>query len=164
MACRFGVIDLRRALDLLLAQPGVDPKRIAFVGHDYGSMYGAILAGVDRRPQSYVLLTPTGSFSRWSLDYWLAKATSELKSTYRQALRPIDPIHPITQIAQAAPASVLLQFAKHDEHIRNEEAQAFADAVSAPKQVIWYEAKHDLRLQQADQDRSKWLSKRLRIQ
>lgn len=64
MACRFGVIDLRRALDLLLAQPGADPKRIAFVGHDYGSMHGAILAGVDRRPQSYVLLTPTGSFSR----------------------------------------------------------------------------------------------------
>lgn len=40
-------IEARRGLDLLLAQPGVSPKRIAYVGHDYGAMYGAILASVD---------------------------------------------------------------------------------------------------------------------
>ncbi len=153
------IIDLRRALDLLLAQPGVDPQRIAFVGHDYGAMYGAILAGVDQRPQSYVLLTPTGSFSRWSLDYWLAKATPQLKYAYRDALAVIDPIKQITHLA--APAELMLQFAKHDEHIRHEEAEAFAAAVSAPKTVKWYEAQHDLRVKQADQDRRAWLSKRL---
>ena len=154
-------IDLRRALDFLLAQPGVDAKRIAFVGHDYGAMYGSILAGVDQRPQSYVLLAPTGSFSRWSLDYWLAKATPELKSAYRDALRAIDPIKQITQAA--APSQIFLQYAKHDEHIRQDEAQAFAAAISAPKQVKWYEAQHDLRVKQADQDRRAWLSTRLAL-
>ena len=34
------VMDLRRALDLLIAQPGVDPDRVGFVGHDFGAMYG----------------------------------------------------------------------------------------------------------------------------
>lgn len=32
------VIELRRSLDLLLMQPGVDPQHIAFVGHDYGAI------------------------------------------------------------------------------------------------------------------------------
>ncbi len=152
-------IDLRRALDLLLAQPGVDPQSLAFVGHDYGAMYGSILAGVDQRPQSYVLLAPTGSFSRWSLDYWLAKTTPQLKNAYRDALSAIDPIKQISQLA--APAQMLLQFATHDEHIRREEAEAFAAAVGVPKQVKWYDAKHDLRIEKADQDRRAWLSKRL---
>src|SRR5262249_7428311 len=50
------VIDLRRALDVLMAQPGIDPDRVAFVGHDFGAMYGSILAGVDHRPSAYVLI------------------------------------------------------------------------------------------------------------
>src|SRR5574341_1463762 len=37
------VVDLRRALDLLIAQPGVDPARIGYVGHDFGAMYGALM-------------------------------------------------------------------------------------------------------------------------
>src|SRR5262249_57326088 len=37
------VKDLRRALDFLLAQEGVDPARVAFVGHDFGGMYGSIV-------------------------------------------------------------------------------------------------------------------------
>ncbi len=49
MASITRVIELRRALDLLIAQPNVDPNRLGVVGHDFGAMYGSILAGVDRR-------------------------------------------------------------------------------------------------------------------
>jgi dipeptidyl aminopeptidase/acylaminoacyl peptidase len=60
------VVDLRRALDVLTAQPAIDSGRIAVVGHDYGGMYGALLAGFDGRPSAYVLMaidadSPTGS-------------------------------------------------------------------------------------------------------
>src|SRR4051794_2906334 len=34
--------ELRRAMDVLLAQPGVDKKRVAYVGHDFGAMFGAV--------------------------------------------------------------------------------------------------------------------------
>ncbi len=47
-------IEVRRALDLLISQPQVDRKRIGYVGHDYGAMYGAINAGVDKRVKTYI--------------------------------------------------------------------------------------------------------------
>src|SRR5262249_44150625 len=49
-------IEVRRALDLLLLQPMVDQKRIAYVGHDYGAMYGSLMAGVEKRVKTYVLI------------------------------------------------------------------------------------------------------------
>ncbi len=92
------VIETRRALDLLLSQPGVDQKRIAFVGHDYGAMYGSILAAADKRVKSFILIAGIGSFSDWSLRYWLAKTSDSNKAAYRKSLSEVDPI---TNIARA---------------------------------------------------------------
>jgi dienelactone hydrolase len=151
-------IEVRRALDLLLAQPGVDKKRIGFVGHDYGAMYGAIAAGVEKRVKTYILVAGIGSFSNWSLDYWLAKTDASFKDAYRQALKPVDPI---TQIAHARPATLLFQFANADEHIKKEAAIAFADAASKPKEIKWYDGKHELKVEAARMDRREWLTRQL---
>jgi dienelactone hydrolase len=43
------VKELRRALDVLLAQPGVDRARVAYAGHDFGAMYGIVMGAVDKR-------------------------------------------------------------------------------------------------------------------
>ncbi len=45
------VAELRRAIDFLLVQPGVDPDRLGFVGHDFGATYGGTLAGVEQPPK-----------------------------------------------------------------------------------------------------------------
>lgn len=153
-------IEVRRGLDLLLSQPGVDRKRIGFVGHDYGAMYGAIAAGVDKRVKAYVLVAGIGSFSNWSLDYWLKKNDDPFKAAYRQAMNPIDPI---TQIARAAPARLLFQFANADEHIKREAAIAFYDAASQPKEIKWYDGKHELNVEAARADRRAWLASQLRL-
>jgi dienelactone hydrolase len=153
-------IEVRRALDLLISRPRVDRKRIGFVGHDYGAMYGAINAGVDRRVKTYILIAGIGSFSNWSLDYWLRKAPATAKDAYRLALAPIDPI---TRIAHAKPASLLFQFANADEHIKREQALAFYGAASEPKEIKWYEGKHELRVEAARNDRREWLTRQLRL-
>jgi dienelactone hydrolase len=153
-------IEVRRALDLLLTQPGVDRKRIGYVGHDYGAMYGAITARVDKRVKTYILIAGIGSFSNWSLDYWLKAIPEPDKEAYRLALKPIDPI---TQIARAAPATVLFQFANADEHITREAALAFSAAASEPKEVKWYEGKHELDVEAARDDRRVWLTQQLHL-
>ena len=47
------------------AHPQIDEARLAYVAHDFGAMYGAVLAGVDPRPQWYVLMAGTPVFSDW---------------------------------------------------------------------------------------------------
>jgi len=153
-------IEVRRALDLLLSRPQVDRQRIGYVGHDYGAMYGAITAGVDKRVKAYVLIAGIGSFSNWSLDYWLKAIPAADKEAYRAALKSIDPM---TQIAFASPATLLFQFANSDEHIAKALAIAFFDAASRPKQVRWYDGKHELNVEAARDDRREWLTRQLSL-
>lgn len=153
-------IDARRGLDLLLAQPGVDRKRIAYVGHDYGAMYGAILASVDNRVKNYILIAGISSFSDWSLRYWLAKTSDDGKAVYRKSLSEVDPI---THIARAKSAKLFFQFANEDEHITKAEAEAFYNAAGKTKQIKWYDGKHELNVEAARNDRRAWLVQQLNL-
>jgi pimeloyl-ACP methyl ester carboxylesterase len=152
-------IEARRALDLLLAQKEVDRKRVAYVGHDYGSMYGGIMSGVDKRVKAYVLIAGLGKFSPWSLKYW-PKTASHGKDAYEQGVASLDPIG---YVSRGAPAAFLFQFANTDEYITKDEATAFFDQASKPKEIKWYEAEHDMNVDAARKDRHDWLARQLRL-
>jgi cephalosporin-C deacetylase-like acetyl esterase len=55
------IIDLRRGVEVLLTRRYVDPHRIAYVGHSYSAHLGAILAAVEKRIGTFVLMTGTYS-------------------------------------------------------------------------------------------------------
>ena len=150
-------IEVRRALDLLISQAQVDRKRLGFVGHDYGAMYGAIVSGVEKRVKTYVLMAGLSNFSDWSLKYWPASAAKG-EAAYRHAISALDPIN---FVSAAAPAALLFQFANNDKYIPKEAASAYALAASQPKQVIWYDALHDLNIEAARNDRRQWLTRHL---
>ena len=61
------VNELRRALDIIETQPGVDKLKIAFVGHHFGAMFGEVLASVDGRPCGYACQAGTSAWSKWYL-------------------------------------------------------------------------------------------------
>ena len=61
---------LRRAFDLLLAQPDIDPTRVALVGHDFGAMYGLIAAAQDQRVRTCVLMACVPRLIDWFLGLW----------------------------------------------------------------------------------------------
>lgn len=152
-------IEVRRALDLLLSQSKVDKRRIGFVGHDYGSMFGSIVSDIDKRVKTYVLIAGMGTFSDWSLKYWKGPSKNGAE-VYKQAVKDVDPIG---YVSHAAPASLLFQFANHDKYISKEVADTFFAAASKPKEVKWYDATHDLHIEEARKDRREWLTKQLRL-
>ncbi len=145
------VITLRRALDCLTAVPGVDKTRLAYVGHDFGAMDGALLLGVDARPQYAVLMTPTLSYWEW---YLLGK-------------QPADPAAYVAQmsafdlpgwLAKGKQKATLLQFGQNDEYVSQATGIALRNAVpNRDRTLKAYKLDHGLEDETAHDDRRAWL-------
>jgi dienelactone hydrolase len=106
------VVELRQAVELLLAEPGVDPNRFALVGHDFGAMYGVVMGAVDPRPAAYVLMASTPRFPEWYLYY--PKLEEEARQAFIESFVPFDPI---SLVAKLTPAPVFFQFGNQDPHV-----------------------------------------------
>jgi len=152
-------VDLRRAIDILLMQPGVDRERIAFVGHDYGAMFGSIMAGIDKRMKACVLVAGMGNFGDWSLKYW-KKPSEDGAENYRNSLTPVDPVG---YISNAKPTALFFQFANKDIYISKETALEFYNAATEPKLVKWYDTEHEMMIPLVRKDRIEWMKNQLGI-
>ena len=151
------VKETRRALDLLLSQPGVDKKRVGLIGHDFGAMYGAILITADKRPTLYALQAFTDTMSHWYL--YGPKLPDAARDEFIAKLKPLDAVE---HLGKAAPAPVLLQFGTTDHHVPKPRADAIIAATSEPKKVIWYPTEHGLNAQ-AVQDRVAWIKEQWKL-
>jgi len=154
------VIELRRALDVLVARPEVDSARIGFVGHDFGALFGAVLSGVDHRLRAYVLMTAAPEFDWFTISS--ALKPSELRQ-YRSVLMTVAPIE---YVPHAAPAALFFQFARNDGFVPEVSALALFNAASEPKRIEWYKGSEGHVLQrneQALQDRLEWMRQELRV-
>jgi cephalosporin-C deacetylase-like acetyl esterase len=150
--------QIRRALDVLLAQPNVDPSRVALVGHDFGAMWGALAAAQDPRVTHFVYMAGARSFTDWYL--FAPKKEGAEKDAFVAKLAPLDPI---AHLAKISPRPVLLQFGTKDRFVANEAAQAQADAVKGPKTLKTYDFEHELTYQ-ARVDRVAWLKEQFKLQ
>ncbi|NLC59421.1 MAG: alpha/beta fold hydrolase [Armatimonadetes bacterium] len=160
------VVELRRCVDLLLARPDVDAKRLAFIGSSLGGSVGGILAGVEKRIAAYALLVASGSWHEAALKSQnllvkLARLTLSKETIARAAdiLAEVDPIH---YVPHAAPAALLFQNGKRDTTTPVSCAQDYQDAGSQPKECRWYDAGHDLNIE-AFMERAQWLREKIGI-
>jgi predicted esterase len=151
------VRDLRRALDVLAAQPGIDRARFAYVGHDFGAMYGTLAAAVDPRVTHFVFMAGTASFSDWFL--YGPKMEGEARETFIAELAPLDPIKWVPRLR----GPVLMQFADTDEHVSTARREQLAAAAPKGTDVRVYKAGHELS-EEATRERVAWLQKTLRVQ
>ena len=149
--------DFRRAIDVLLSQPGLDTSRVAAVGHDFGAMWGALAVAGDSRVTHFVYMAGTRSFTDWYL--FTPKREGAERDAFVAKLAPLDPI---THLAKVSPRPVLLQFGTKDTFVKNEAATAMADAIPGPKTVKTYEFEHELTYQ-ARVDRIAWLKEQFKI-
>jgi dienelactone hydrolase len=155
------LVDLRRGIDLLLARPDVDPKRLAYVGHSYGAQWGSILSAVDKRMKTSVLMAGVAEMADILLrsndpgmvDFRKSQPAGQLEK-YAQVTGDIDAIH---FVGRAAPIPLLLQFANYEQYFDKTSIEHYAAAASDPKKVLYYDTGHDLNDPQALDDRYNWL-------
>lgn len=150
------VIALRRALDLLIAQPGVARSRLAFVGHDYGAMYGIIAVSVHGGIRTAVLVAPTASLNDWA--FFLQRPAS--MEGYLEQNRPLDLS---THLRAAKNLSVFMQFAEEDRYVPLPKAEGLFSAANEPREMRVYPgAGHEMTSPAAiREDRDAWLRDRL---
>ena len=152
-----GVIELRRAVDLLQSLPQVDDDRIGFVGYSAGARTGAILAGVEPRIKGYVFM----SGGEDSVDEFMTLVSPEQQGEVRPLLEDTDGLK---YIGQASPSKLFFQAGRKDTVVPKDALETLIKAGSEPKQVSWYEAGHDLAVPKAQRDQLEWLSDVLEIE
>jgi hypothetical protein len=162
------VIDLRRGIDILLARPDVDHKRLAYVGHSYGAQWGSILSVVDQRMKVSVLMAGVAEIADILLrsnepgmvEFRKSQPSGQLEK-YVEINSPLDALH---FIGNAAPIPLLLQFANYEQYFDKTSMQHYIDAASQPNKILKYDTAHDLNDPQALQDRYDWLATYLDLQ
>jgi dienelactone hydrolase len=112
------VVDLRRAIDLLLARDDVDPERIGLVGYSLGGEAAAITAGVEDRLRAVVL---------------------QASPAHAEGASDLDPIR---YVPHAAPARLYIQGAQYDEGVPPRDVQALIAAAPRPADYKWYPTTH----------------------
>lgn len=140
------IVDMRRAVDVLVARPDVDPARLGFIGNSYGGAMGGILAGVEPRIAAFALssadaglvanftaedggwLPPLDEMPPAQRDPWVAR----MRAISGEAYFP------------KATARLLLQNGRTDDAVLPHVAKAFHALAPAGAEVRWYDSGHRL--------------------
>ncbi|ONI79840.1 hypothetical protein ALI144C_24215 [Actinosynnema sp. ALI-1.44] len=161
-AIRRSVFALRRGADLLLGRT----DRIAGVGHSGGAMMMAVVAGIDRRFECFVLEVPmAGLTHHWrhsghpQITRMRASIPPELFEQTLTAMAPYDAEHFIGRVR----VPVLYQFARFDIGVTAAESEEFYAMAPQPKQQRWYDSGHVINDVAAYADRAAFLAAHLPI-
>ena len=152
-----GVVELRRAVDLLQSLPQVDDDKIGFVGYSAGARSGAILAGVERRIRAFVFM----SGGEDSVDEFMTLVDEKQRAEVRPLLEDTDGLK---YIGQASPSQLFFQAGRRDSVVPRDALETLIRAGSRPKKVSWYDAGHDLAVAKAQNDQLNWLAVVLEIE
>lgn len=141
------MVDLQRAVDVLLARHDVDPKRLGYWGGSWGGANGLLFAAVERRVAAFTLFTadggarmhfeqPDGSLpdppegvTRAELERWLAAMDAVSSRAYLGAIRP---------------GTLALHWGRNDVLVPPRTAERVLAMIPQPQQVRWYASGHKM--------------------
>ena len=129
-----------RALDRLAGVRAVDESRIALVGHDYGAMYGAILADSDERISTMVLQAPDALMGNWFAQFWLQLEGAE-RAAYLALFDGLDPVDHTARLGDR----VLFQWAEDDVFIGQDVRDAYAASSPDADVTLYPNQDHEFR-------------------
>ena len=160
------IVDVRRAYDVLAARDDVDDARLGFVGHSWGASLGVVLAAVDPRPSSLVLITGRPSWTGFldaAEEEWVqATRDGYTPAQWEHYLELMAPLDAMAEIGNVDGQRLYLQYGSEDDVVPPRVARELIDAADADR-TDSYEAGHALN-DQATADRVGWLVERLRLQ
>ncbi|HEX6127653.1 MAG TPA: hypothetical protein VF071_01380 [Candidatus Limnocylindria bacterium] len=160
------VVDARRAYDVLAVREDVDPDRLGFVGHSWGASLGVVLAAVDPRPASLVLITgrPSWTGFLYTADAeWVRRERDRLAADeWERYLQLMAPLDAMAAIGTVDASRLYLQYGSADDVVPREVAQELVEAAAGARSDF-YDAGHALD-DEATADRVSWLVERLGLQ
>ena len=158
------VVAVRRAFDYLASRRDVDHRKICVVGHSFGAMMSAVVAGIDNRFKCFVF---EGGELGMTFHYRgtigpdrkdREKAPPDVFTKAMAEIAPYDAIHYAGYIR----AATLFQSGRLDVGVSETEATYFYEAASGPKQIEWYDTSHNLGYDpEVLKDRAEFLRKQL---
>jgi pimeloyl-ACP methyl ester carboxylesterase len=141
------ITDLRRGIDLLDQQLGPDgAAHVSLVGLSYGGAMGALLAGVDERVESAVLIVGDGGLVAHMTDGDgapagpLSSVPEPRASAWLDEMRPIEPLAYVGD----SDATFLFLNGRHDTQVDVADAEQLHAAAGEDSEVRWYDTGHDL--------------------
>lgn len=160
-------VDVRRAVDVLIARDDVDPERIGFVGHSFGSSVGAILAAVEPRIRALVLIAPgayTSSVREGQTAGLIALRKNVPKRALEGYLATMEPLDAPRWLAKAPKeTNVLLQVAAYDPGVPKRAIDALVASSTATTELRRYPSGHFITSPSSMRDRLAFLGRVLHL-
>lgn len=147
------VVRVRRAIDYLGTLDAVDAEHIGFVGYSAGARSGAIVAGVDRRIDAFVLMSGGATL----LQEYVDAAPANIRADVRRDFGAVDPLR---WVKSARPNTIFFQNGRQDKIVPRSALEQLRAAAPKPQRFRWYDAGHELN-SKAYADQRTWLKERL---
>jgi dienelactone hydrolase len=136
---------------------GVDRSRLAIVGHDYGAMFGALVADESPEVSTLALEAPDAAWGNWFSTYWLGYKGQQ-RSRYAALFAGLNPVGHIARLGH----HVLLQWAGQDIYVTEHTRKAYAARSPRARVILYPTADHQL-TDAAQVDRDDFLATRLHL-
>ena len=143
------------ALNWLTTRHYVDKTRVAVVGHDYGAMYGALLAQANHQVRAAVFAAPDATWGHWFVKYWLG-FTGQRAARYKALFTSLQPVRHVSRLG----GRELFQWAGQDIYISASVREQFATHAPHAKVDLYPTADHQMTTT-AQLDRDAFLAQQL---
>lgn len=120
------VTDISRGIDLLEQLPIVDSGRLGFVGHSYGATWGGVVAGVEPRIKTYVLMG-----GHTVVGHSAFHLTNHIPDTHD--------MEPYVYVSHAENVPILFMYAENDQSDESTLAWLYYSSANEPKTIRWYD-------------------------
>ena len=154
-AIRRQLAALQASLNYLTSRSYVDKSRVAIAGHDYGAMYGALLASSNRVVHAAVLAAPDATWGHWFVKYWLG-FTGHKAAAYKAIFAGLQPVGHVARLGRHE----LFQWAGQDIFVSARVRQEFAQHAPHARVKLYPDADHQM-TDQAQADRDAFLTREL---